>query len=149
VATYEPESWRAYAVVLAIALAATGLAWHRTRRLSDPLYGLAGAVLVGVPFVESFTIGGTVDAFLAGGLEVLVVVLGLAVRRQAPVAVGVVGVTLVVLRQLVDTAMAFESWQVLGAAGAIQLIGGTIILLIRDTLRQWWDSGRRFWATLG
>jgi hypothetical protein len=149
VATYEPESWRAYAVVLAIALAATGLAWHRTRRVSDPLYGLAGAVLVGVPFVESFTIGGTGDAFLAGGLAVLVVVLGLAMRRQAPVAVGVAGVTLVVLRQLVDTAMAFESWQVLGAAGAILLIGGTIILLIRDTLRQWWDSGRRFWATLG
>ncbi len=149
VATYEPESWLPYSITLAVALWVLGMLWHRWPVRSNPFYGLAGAVLVGVPLLESFTIGGTTDAFIAGGLAVLVIVLGLVVRRQPPVAVGVIGVTLVVLRQLVDTAMAFESWQVLGAAGALLLIGGTLILMIRDTLRQWWDSGRRFWTALG
>jgi hypothetical protein len=149
VATYEPDSWQPFSITLAVALGVLGMLWHRSPVRSNPLYGLAGAVLVGVPFVESFTIGGTADAFIAGGLAVAVVVLGLIVRRQPPVAVGVIGVTLVVLRQLVDTAMAFESWQILGATGAALLIGGTIILAVRDTLRRWWESGRRYWSTLG
>jgi hypothetical protein len=97
-ATYEPESWQAYAVVLAIALFATGLAWHRAHWVSDPLYALGSAVPIGAPFTESFTIGGTTDAFIAGGYGILVVMLGLILRRQEPVATGAIGVTLVVLR---------------------------------------------------
>lgn len=148
VATYEPESLQPYAIVLAATLAVIGGMWHRWPSRSSPLYALAGVVLVGVPLVESFTIGGTTDAFIAGGYALLVVGLGLIVRRQAPVAVGVIGVTLVVLRQLVDTARAFESWQILAGAGAILLIGGTLILAIRDTFRRWIESAREFWATL-
>lgn len=148
VATYEPESWQPFAIVLAIALGTIGALWHRWPDRSNPLYGLAGVVLIGVPFLESFTIGGTTDAFIAGGYAVLVVVLGLIVRRQAPIAVGVIGVTLVVMRQLVDTTMAFESWQILAGAGAILIIGGTLILAIRDTLRTWLDSGKEFWTGL-
>jgi hypothetical protein len=148
IAATSPDNVQAYTVPVALYLLAVGWTRRREPRRYDALTGAGAAILLFPPFVQSLTADGFRWALLAGAEALALIFVGLAVRRRAALAVGVIGLTLVVLRQTVDAVNALETWQIMAIVGAGLLAAGTIALAARDQILGWLERGRVGWGRL-
>ncbi|MGH2585047.1 MAG: SCO7613 C-terminal domain-containing membrane protein [Dehalococcoidia bacterium] len=153
IAIAQPENVQAYTLPAGLYLIATGFAWRRSQRLIDPHLDaheavmIAGMLVMLLPAAEQALDpgGGRFGLeLIAAGLILLAVGLGLAARWL--VVGGVLTLTIVALRWLL-TESEVPYWLILGLAGMLLLIGGTLVLLERERwdrararVRRWWDG---------
>ncbi len=148
IAVTEPGNPQAYSAPIALYL--LGASWTRRHdpRIYDPLTGAGAALLLVPSLAQSFGPGGFIWALLCGAEALGFVVLGLVLGRRTPLAAGVVGLTLVVLRQTLDAANALPSWAIMGLVGVLLLGIGTLALAAREVLIRWVEVARSRWAIL-
>jgi len=153
IAIAQPENVQAYTLPAGIYLIATGFAWRRSRPVIDPHLSaheavmIAGMLVLLLPAAEQALEpgGGRFGLeLIAAGLLLLAVGLGLAARWLA--VGGVLTLSIVALRWLL-TESEVPYWLILGLAGMLLLVGGTLVLLererwdrTRERVRRWWEG---------
>jgi hypothetical protein len=86
---------------------------------------------------------------LGAGIALVLFLGGIALRLRVPIAAGIVGMSLIVLRLLVDAVLALQSWVSLLIVGLVLLGAGTAALVWKDALRERLERIQRGWHDLG
>ncbi len=145
----EPDNILAYSIPLGVYLLALGAVNRRTRDLRDVLLGAGSGVLL-VPVLWLAQREGAVGYLaLAAGIALALFLGGIVLRLRVPIAAGLLGLTVIVLRLLVDAVLALESWVALLVVGLVLLGAGTAALVWKDALRQRLERIQRGWHDLG
>ena len=149
IAIGEPANIQFYTVPLGLYLLALGFVHRRDPGNRDILFGMGSAVLIVPALILAQTEGRFGYVLLAGGISMALFLAGSFLRFRTPMAAGVVGITIIVLRMLVDAVLALPSWITLLVAGLLLLGGGTLMLTFRETVRAWLDRLRQRWEAMG
>lgn len=145
----DPENILAYSLPLGIYLLALGAVNRRIRELRDVLLGAGSGVLL-VPVLWLAQREGAIGYLtLAAGIALALFLGGIALRLRVPIAAGVLGLTAIVLRLLVDAVLALESWVALLVVGLVLLAAGTAALVWKDALRARLERIQRGWHEMG
>jgi hypothetical protein len=143
-----PENPQAYTAPVGVYLLVVAWTRRRTPLVYDALTAKGAAVLMVPSFMQSLGPEGFGWALLCGAEALGFVFMGLALGRRSPVAAGVVGLSLVVLRQTVDAVNALPGWAIMGMVGTVLLAVGTMTLAAREAVLGWLGATRARWAGL-
>lgn len=145
----DPDSILAYSLPLGIYLLALGTVNRKVPSLRDILLGAGSGVLLAPVFLLAQESGSLGYLALAGGLALALFLAGIALRLRVLIAAGIIGLSLIVLRVLVDAVIALESWVSLLVVGLLLLGGGTASLIWKETLRARLERLQRGWHDMG
>jgi hypothetical protein len=139
-----------HAYSLPLAAYAFTLAWflRRDRTARDLLTAIGSIALVGPPILLALREESFVWLVVTLVEAVALVVGGAILRLRMSIAIGIVAVTLIVLRLLVDAANALPSWATLLVLGLLLLGAGTLWITLRDDIRERADTLRDRWKSL-
>jgi hypothetical protein len=147
--TSQPSDIHAYTVPLAVYLLALGYLFRRHPVIEQPLMAI-GAGTLAVPTLLMALDEETFRWLLIAGAEGFALFFGgLLTRLRVPIAAGILTITVIVLRMVVDAVNALPSWVTLLLAGIALLIIGTLWLVYRDPLKERLGDARERWAHLG
>ncbi|MGI8483375.1 MAG: SCO7613 C-terminal domain-containing membrane protein, partial [Thermomicrobiales bacterium] len=149
IAVREPANIQVYTVPLALYL--LGLSWTQRKQttLRDMLLGAGAAVLIVPTLLQAMNFGGFNWLLLAGGEALALFLVGLVLRLRVLIAAGIIAISLIVLRMLVDAVNAMPSWMILLVVGLLLLAGGTVMVVWKEALRTRIDSLRLRWRAMG
>jgi hypothetical protein len=134
IAAAGPANIHAYTVPVALYLLTLSYANRHTPAVHNPLAGAGAGLLLVPPFVESLGPDGFRWALATGGAALLLVFVGLGLQHRSYLAGGIVGLTAIVLREMVDVANALPTWATLALVGSILLLSGTGWLAARSEI---------------
>lgn len=139
----------AYTVPLAAYFLALGWANRHTPTLRDSLFAAGCALLVVPALLLALSESSFRWLLVALGESVMLAVAGAALRFRVWIAAGVTGVSLIVLRLLVDAANALPGWLTLLIVGVLLLGAGTLRITFRDELESGLRTLRARWREMG
>ncbi len=145
----EPSNIQEYTVPLALYLLALGWISRRNRALRDVLLALGSVALLAPPLLAAQR-DGDATQLLIGGVEALMLfVAGVFLRLRVAIAASVAAITLIVLRFLVDAAIALPGWISLLAGGLLLLVIGTLLTIWKDEARNRLERLQAGWHDMG
>lgn len=145
----EPDNILAYSLPLGVYLLVLGAVNRRTGNLRDVLMGVGSGVLL-VPVLWLAQQDGAVGYLaLAAGIALALFLGGIVLRLRVPIAAGLLGLTVIVLRLVVDAVLALESWVALLVVGLLLLGAGTAALVWKEQLRERLERLQRGWHEMG
>ncbi len=145
----DPESILWYSIPLGFYLLGLGVVIRKDPRLRDILLGAGSGVLLVPALLLAQAEGSFGYLLLAGGFSIGLFLAGIALRLRVLIAAGVVGVTIIVLRMLIDAVLALESWITLLTVGLVLLGGGTASLVWKEALRDRLERLQAAWHDMG
>jgi len=149
ISTREPENVLAYSLPLGLYLLALGTVARKDPSIRDGLLGAGSGVLL-VPVLWLAQNEGDLGYLgLAAGISLVLFLGGIGLRLRVPIAAGIVGMSLIVLRLLLDAVLALQSWVSLLIVGLVLLGAGTAALVWKDALRERLERIQRGWHDLG
>ena len=149
IAIREPSNIQAYTVPLALYLLGLGWTQRRQASLQDMLLGAGAAILIVPTLLQAMNASGFNWLLLAGGEALALFIVGLILRLRVLIAAGIIAISLIVLRMLVDAVNALPSWMILLVIGLTLLAGGTVMVVWKEALRARIDSLRLRWRAMG
>jgi hypothetical protein len=149
ISTREPENFLWYSIPLGLYLLGLGVVVRRDPRLRDILLGAGSGVLLVPALLLAQSEGEFGYLLLAGGISIGLFLIGITLRLRVLIAAGVIGVTIIVLRMLIDAVLALESWITLLTVGLVLLGGGTASLVWKEALRERLDRLQSAWHDMG
>jgi hypothetical protein len=149
ISTREPENVLWYSLPLGLYLLALGTVARKDPPVRDGLLGAGSGVLL-LPVLWLAQNQGHLGYLgLGAGIALVLFLGGIALRLRVPIAAGIVGMSLIVLRLLVDAVLALQSWVSLLIVGLVLLGAGTAALVWKDALRERLERIQRGWHDLG
>lgn len=149
IAVREPVNVQAYTVPLAIYLFGLGWAKRRQHKMRDMSLGVGAAVLIVPTFLQALNGDGFGWLLLAGGEALAFFVVGLVIRQRVLIGAGIIAISLIVLRMMVDAINAMPSWMILLVVGMILLVGGTVLIIWKEAIRKHLGDLQARWQALG
>lgn len=143
-----PENVLPYTIPLGLYLLALGVIERRVAKTRDLLLAAGSGVLL-IPALLLAQAEGTLGyLWLAGGMALGLFVAGVLLRLRVLIAAGVIGVTIIVFRMLLEAVLALESWITLLAAGLLLLGGGTASLVWKEALLRRLEHLQHGWTEM-
>jgi hypothetical protein len=127
----EIEAVQAYSVPLALLFGVLAWLFPRQRKGLELCAVLA---LLLPAAMQSLSEGRLMPTLLLGGWGLLLVVLGISLRRRFPVTAGAAALILAALRQLWELATTLPPGVVIGAVGLVIMVLAVLLTLQRDAL---------------
>jgi hypothetical protein len=149
ISTREPGNVLAYSLPLGVYLLALGTVSRKDAHVRDALLGAGAGVLL-LPVLWLAQDEGS-PGYLgwAAAIALGLFLGGIGLRLRVPIAAGIIGMSLIVLRLLLDAVLALQSWVSLLIVGLVLLGAGTAALVWKDALRERLERIQRGWHDLG
>jgi hypothetical protein len=145
----EPENMLRYTIPLGLYLLGLGVVIRKDAQQRDILLGAGSGVLLAPALLLAQAEGEFGYVLLTGGFSIGLFLIGIVLRLRVLIAAGMIGVTIIVLRMLVDAVLALESWITLLTVGLVLLGGGTASLVWKEALRARLERLQAAWHEMG
>ena len=132
----DPGNLQHYTVPVAAYLLALGVIQRRTAPVRDLLLAMGSGLLLVPPLLQAQVNQDFTQMLVAGGEALVLFVAGALLRLRVTIAAGVLGISVIVLRMLVDTVNALPSWITLLSGGLLLLAIGTVLTIWKVEARE-------------
>jgi hypothetical protein len=140
-----PTGLYTWAVVVAWGRLGRASLTESQRELLSSLAGAAAIVILTPTLLQALGPSGRPYRFLLLGQGLPVFLAGVFLHQRVMVASAAVFIGLAALLQVIDVARALPSWAVLATSGILLLLGGTFLLLKKETWLQWRTAVAAWW----
>jgi hypothetical protein len=132
----DPGNLQHYTVPVAVYLLALGVIQRRTAPVRDLLLAMGSGLLLVPPLLQAQVNHDFTQMLVAGGEALVLFVAGALLRLRVTIAAGVLGISVIVLRMLLDAVNALPSWITLLSGGLLLLAIGTVLTIWKVEARE-------------